>query len=51
MRDMNKTVKMNVTIQEGLLAEVKKLAARENRNLSNMVSHLVRKGIAKEKAA
>ena len=51
MKDMNKTEKMNVTIQIGLKQQVKELAEKQNRNLSNMVSHLIKQGLEKEKAA
>jgi hypothetical protein len=50
MRGMDKTVKMNVTIRAGLLEQVKALAEKDNRNLSNMVTHLIQKGL-KSKAA
>jgi len=51
MKDMNKTEKMNVTIQIGLKQQVKELAEKQKRNLSNMVSHLIKQGLEKEKAA
>jgi hypothetical protein len=47
MPDMDKTVKMTVTIPTALLEQLKARARAEERNLSNMVCVLVRKGIAK----
>jgi len=49
--DMDKTVKMTVTIKRGLLSQVKAMSEKDNRNLSNMVTHLIQKGMKKEKAA
>jgi hypothetical protein len=48
---MDKTVKMTVTVPGSLLKEAKKLAKEEHRNLSNMVTYLLKKGMEKEKAA
>lgn len=47
MADMDKTVKMTVTIPKGLLEQLKAEAKAEDRNLSNMVCVLIRKSINK----
>ena len=51
MASMDKTVKMTVTVPGSVLDEAKRLAQAEHRNLSNMVTYLIKKGLEKEKAA
>jgi hypothetical protein len=51
MAIMEKTVKMTVTVPGSVLEEAKKMAAAQQRNLSNMVTVLIKKGLDKEKAA
>lgn len=48
---MAKTEKINVTLPIDLRKRIAELAKKENRNLSNMVTVLILKGIEKEKAA
>jgi hypothetical protein len=42
---MDKTVKMTVTVPRSLVEAAKKQAQAEQRNLSNMVTVLIRKGL------
>lgn len=51
MQDMNKTVKMNVTVPAGLRAALETRASAEGRNLSNMVTVLLKEAMEKRKAA
>jgi len=48
---MDKTVKMTVTVPAWLKERLQAEAVRENRNFSNMVTHLLKRGVEKEKAA
>jgi post-segregation antitoxin (ccd killing protein) len=48
---MKKTEKLTVTVPVELHAQVRALAVKDGRNLSNMVTVLIQKGIGKEKAA
>jgi len=48
---MKKTEKLTVTVPVELHRLVKELAAKDGRNLSNMVTVLIQKGMKKEKAA
>ena len=41
---------LHITIPEEVLESVKKLAEKEHRNLSNMTTVLVRRGLEKTKA-
>lgn len=47
---MNKP-KLNITIPEEVLKAVKELAEKEHRNVSNMVTVLIQKGLEKDEAA
>jgi len=49
IRPMDKTVKMHVTVPAWLRAELEARAAKESRNLSNMVTLLLKQGVKKEK--
>jgi len=48
---MNKTEKLTVTVPIELRKQLKAQALKEGRNLSNMVTVLLQKGMKKEKAA
>jgi predicted DNA-binding protein len=48
---MAKTEKINVTLPIELRKRLTELAKKENRNVSNMVTVLILKGMEKEKAA
>lgn len=43
--------KLNITIPEDVLKALKELAIKENRNVSNMTTVLIQRGIEKDKAA
>lgn len=45
---MDKTEKLTVTVPASLIRRVRKQAEKEGRNLSNMVTVILRKGVTKE---
>jgi len=51
MKRMDKAVKVSVSFPESVLLAIQEQAKRENRNFSNMVTELSKKGLKKEKAA
>jgi hypothetical protein len=50
MKSMDKSVKVSVSFPESVLLAIQERAKNENRNFSNMVTELAKKGLKKTAA-